>query len=151
MASNDTPKTILLRGKPIQREAVAAGALIPGELAMLTNTGALQRHNAAADVVEAVIVREQERAGGGIDAAYAANDRVPYYVCSKGDEVFAFVATGNNVAIGAKLESNGTGALRLSTHAVTNAATAAAWPLAVALEAINNASGVNQRIKVRVL
>jgi hypothetical protein len=151
MASNDTPKKNLLKGTPIQFEAGAAGPVIPGELVMLANDGRVQRHNVAADVAEAAFAREQEWAGGSIDAAYPANDRVPYYVCRKGDVVYAFVATGNNVAIGAKLESNGTGALRLSTHGTGTAAAAAAWPIAVALEAVNNASGNNMRIKVRVL
>ncbi len=152
MASNDTPKTILLKGKPIQYEAVAAAAIDPGDLIMVTSTGAVQRHNAAAGVAEAAFAREQEWAGGGISTPYALNDRVPYLVCSKGDEVYAFLQDEGNVAAGAFLESDGLGSLKATTHAITNATTAAAWPIAMALEAVNNTGGTGKvRIKVRIL
>jgi hypothetical protein len=150
MAST-TPNTIVLKGEPLAVEAVAAGTITPGHLIYLDTAGKFAVHNVAAGVCVPMFAREHEYDGGGIADTYLVNETVYGSIGESGDEFYAFLATANNAAIGSILESNGDGTFRLTTHAVTSATTAAAWPVAVALEALNNASGSAQRIKVRVL
>ena len=151
MPSNAAIKQILAQGDPIAYEAVAAAAITPGMLLLRTSAGKVTPHNVAAGVAQPMFAREEEYVGTGYDTDYAINDQVPYYVCRRGDRIWALVATGNNVANGEFLESNGDGTFRKNTHAVTTATTAAAWPVAVALEAVNNASGSPARILVEIL
>lgn len=155
MASNDTPKTILLRGDPTHHEAQAGAAGIkPGHLIKLSSTaGDVVVHSTASDVAAPLFAREEDYVGASIDDAYADNDRVPYLHCQSGDEVYAFLkANAAAVVIGDYLESGAAGALQKSTHAVTSATTAAAWPIAIALQAIDNSANAAQvRIKVRIL
>lgn len=82
-------------------------------------------------------------AGSTIDTTYSnAGEAVPYIIPSKGDQLYMFLKTGNNVAAGALLETAGAGNLQaVSTGAA----------LFRALEAINNASGSDARIRVEVL
>lgn len=82
-------------------------------------------------------------AGSTIDTAYSvAGEAVPYIIPSKGDQLYMFLKTGNNVAAGALLEAAGAGNLQaVSTGAA----------LFRALEAVNNASGSDARIRVEVL
>lgn len=141
MASNK-PKNILLSGDPVVYEAVGSGAIKPGHLLKLQSTGKVAVHGTAAGAAAAIFAREEEYTGGGIDTAYADGDQVGYYACRPGDRVYAWLETGNNVAIGAFLESDGAGGLQLVS---------AGFPVAVALEAVNNASGSQARIKVQVL
>jgi hypothetical protein len=153
MASNSAPKTILLSGDPSCYEGVANAAITPGHLIETMSTGKLRVHATAAGVASAMFAREEEYVGGGIDTAYAADDQVPYWAGKKGDHFYALVAAAAAaIANGAMLESAGDGTLRNTTHAVTNATTAAAWPIAKALEAVDNSGGgAPARIKVEVL
>jgi urease alpha subunit len=157
MPSNNTPKTVLLRGNDQAFfEAVAVAACTPGQLLIIDNAGKVRPHNVAAGVAMPIFAREEEYVGGTIDTAYAVGDQVTYVHCKSGDEVYAWLKNGVTSVIGGFLESDGAGAFQLGTHAVTNAATAAAWPVAMALEAVNNSgggSGPNStaRVKVRIL
>ena len=54
---------------------------------------------------------EDELQGKGIDDPYADGDRVQCWVAVRGEEVYAILADGENVAIGDFLESNGSGEL----------------------------------------
>ena len=83
------------------------------------------------------------KAGATIDTAYTvAGEAVAYVIPQSGDQLYMFLETGANVAAGARLESNGAGALQ---------AEGTTGGLFRALEALNNSSGSNQRIRVEVL
>jgi hypothetical protein len=145
MASKDTPKCILLRGNPICKEAKSSGALTPGHLVTLNSSGLLVVHPTEGGVASPSFVREAAYIGKTIDDVFASGDTVPYMVCRTGDEVFAILEDGHNVAIGALLESKGDGTLGLIGTAGT--------PVAKALQAVTTVGGsvATARIKVEVL
>lgn len=153
MSSSSAPKTILLSGEPGCYEAVANAAITPGHLVELMSTGKLRKHATAAAVCSAMFAREEEYVGGGIDTDYAALDQVSYWVGTKGDRFYALVAaSASAIVIGDMLESAGDGTLRKTTHDVASATTAAAWPIARAVEAVDNSGGGSAvRLKVEVL
>ena len=143
MASNATPKKILLSGSPIQYEALAGAAGIkPGHMVKLNSAGAAVVHATAAGAAAKMFVRENELIGKSIADAYANGDQLTYYVCKPGDRVYAWLETANNAVIGSLLESDGAGGLQLVS---------AGFPVAQAVEAVNNATGAQARIKVEIL
>lgn len=93
--------------------------------------------------IESPIRQASVNVGSTIDTAYdVAGEAVPYVIPLRGDHLYMYLKTGNNVAAGALLEAAGAGNLQaVSTGAA----------LFRALEAINNASGSDVRIRVEVL
>lgn len=114
MTSATTPKTILVRGEPDAREAIAAGAITPGHLIALNTAGKVVVHPTAGGVLPSkYFAREEEYTNANIDTAYATNDSVPYWHAKPGDQLFALVpASAAAIVIGDLLESNGDGTLR---------------------------------------
>lgn len=155
MASRDTPKTVLLKGDPIAYEGIAGGTITPGML-LGWSSGKLVAHAVTGPAKHPVMVaREKEYAGGGIDTTYTTNERVAYYVMRPGDMFYGLLENGQNVQVGTKLASNAAGALEAAadpTGEVTaDVAALGTYPVVEAMEAVNNSSGGNVRIKVRVL
>lgn len=144
MTSATTPKTILLKGDPIAKEAVMVDseALRPGMLIELTSAGTLQRQSSADVYCQAAFVRENELIGEGIDDLYADDETIPYYIGRNGDEFYALLADNETIARGAILQSNGSGG--------TLKAIGSGIGKFVALEAVTT-SGAVGRIKVGVV
>jgi hypothetical protein len=161
-----TPKTISLLVKVVdEREGLldsASTPIIPGMLVekvtLFTERPKLKPQATAAAAAGAlsispvmVAIEEPYRpavttypaAGSTIDTSYSvAGEAVPYVIPLRGDHLYMFLKTGNNVAAGALLEAAGAGNLQaVSTGAA----------LFRALEAVNNASGSDARIRVEVL
>jgi len=141
-----TPSTIKLRSNGndfIRSWPLAASVDIrPGDLCSITSTGKVTPNASAADADPEVLVAiENTVLGDEITVSYTADDEsVLVWSPQPGDECYMFLKTANNAAIGASLEAGGAGNLQLLStgkHIFT------------ALEAVNNASGVDQRIKVR--
>lgn len=110
------PSNIVLKGDPIRKEAVTAGAAItPGFLLDVDTQGRVLHHASSGGNAEPRFAVEQDFLGGGIGDDYGTADRVQYVVCRPGDEVYAMLANAQNVAIGDYLDSNGDG--RLKEHA----------------------------------
>lgn len=156
MASRDNPKTILLRGAPAGREGKAGGTITPGMLLTVNSSGAIVAHATAGAAANAWFARENELVGKTIDGTYASGDTVLYWSCKPGDQIYALLETGANVAVGALLQSNGLGAFEpavAASQAGTEpfAVTFPGTPIVRALEAVNNSSGANARIRVEVL
>lgn len=161
MTSRDTPKTILLGGDPIGREAPAAnGPITPGMLVLLLSAGTVRPHNVAGAQGARFFAREMELVGNSIDDDYENGDRVLYWASKPGDRFYAFLADGENVAVGAMLESDGAGALQALTAGVVTddgegVVSAVTFPGNVAcraLEAVDNSEGgAAARIKVEVV
>jgi len=93
-------------------ELAAAGAITPGMLVELTSAGAVVAHNSAGENALIMFARENEYEGKGINDAYASGDKCHVWIPGRGDQVYAILADGENVAIGDFLESNGEGYLR---------------------------------------
>ncbi len=129
--------TIILKGAGIRKERVANASITPGHLVEVMSTGKLRVHATAGGPAQKAFAVENDLIGAGITTAYAAFAQVQYEVMERGSEVYALLAIGQNVAIGAALESAGSGELRAAT--TTNI-------IGYALEAIPNGG----RIKVEV-
>lgn len=146
MDSNGRPSKIFLRGNLGTRfeEARAGGAISPGHLGMMNSSGQIVVHATAAGTnVARLVVTEEMRIfeGKTKDDAYASGDLVSYRPASRGDEFQMRLETGANVAIGAKLESNGAGLLQALTTGDA---------IAEALEAVDASAG-EKWINVRIL
>lgn len=138
------PQTVLLKGDPIRKEAVAAGAITPGHLIARDANGKVGVHAAAAGNTGRLFAVENDIIGKGINDAYAVDDQVQFGAFRPGDEVYALVpAAAAAIVIGNQLESTGDGTLKIL---------AAGTPLATALEAVDNSAGATPaRIKVEIM
>lgn len=142
MSSLTDPKVILLKGCPKGYEAPAAGSITPGMLLAFGDGTVVAHATTSAARFPCLVARDNEMVGGGIDDAYVIGERVMYYHMTPGDEFYGLLETGQNITRGALLASNAAGALE---------AVGANYPVVQAMESVNNASGVNARIRVRVL
>lgn len=104
--------TILLKGDPLQKEALATSvAITPGYL--LERSGAkVQAHSTAGGSGLPMFAVERAMLGEDIDDDIPADEQVIYHVARTGDEVYAMLADGHNVSVGAALESAGDGTLQ---------------------------------------
>lgn len=161
MASSDTPKTIYLRGtEPTYGEANATAAILPG--ALLNVAGRVRTVAAAPSAAPATTATgraatfalENQTIGKGIDDPYVIGENVPYVSAQKGDQIFTWLAPGENAALGALLGAGPGGALMVAA-AGSGAATPVTFPqpvLAKAQQAVNNAAGASAvRIIVEVI
>jgi len=146
MTSASAPKTILLKGQPIAKEApLDAGVDIkPGMLLDRTSAGEVAPHASAGGYAQPLFARENEVIGNGIDDLYDDDgENVLFYYCRPGDEVYAFIDASENITQGGYLESSADGSLRAYNAGVR---------VARALESVNNSGGsAHARIKVEVL
>ena len=144
MTSATEPKTILLSGDPIAYEAVmvSSQALQPGMLCEITSTGAIQKQSSADVFVEAIFIRENELIGEGIDDLYADDETIPYYIGRQGDVFYALLAANETIAIGAVLQSQGSGG--------TLKAVSSGQGKFKAIDAVTTGGAV-ARIKVRII
>ncbi len=148
MATNDTPKRVLLKTSPnsdaFRKEGVAAAALIPGMLIDKDAAGEFVAHPTLGAYVMPMICREEDFIGNDIDNAYGIGDTIQYDVPQRGDEYYMFLAAGEDAQDGDYLQSHGDGALMVQTGGGT--------PLARAIEDKDNSAGVARvRIKVEIL
>jgi len=155
MANN----AVILKGHGIRREAVANAAITPGHLVELMSTSKVRVHATASGNAIPMFAVEDDLQGNDISDAYAAADQVQYNVMQPGDEVYALLANGQNIAVGDFLESAGDGTLQkyvADTWASAGAGTI--YPraiVALALEAVDmsdsSAADPTGRIKVMVV
>lgn len=140
-------KVITLLGDPhVNEESAAVEALTPGHLVMLVSTG-VQKNTANAANVAAAFVLERDEMGKDIDDAYAIGDKVKVGVFKPGERVYAFLASGQNVAAGDYLTGDTAGLL-------TATGVTAALRLARALEAKNTSGSApvaGTRIRVEIV
>ena len=139
------PNTIWLGGEIVQVNDVAASQLLmPGHLVeRFVSTGAKYRRHATAGgpTVKAVAL-DQTMLNRGVDDAYAVGELVEVGIFSPGATAWLLIASGQNIANGQKLESNGDGTLRLH---------ASGTPLFAAVEDKNNTNGASPRIRAEAL
>ena len=141
--------TVLAKGSPIVKEAVASEAITPGHLIEFGGSNDVQKHSTAGGNARKVFAREQDYIGQDIDAACAAGDRIPYLSARQGDEVRALLGSGTseyNIGKGDALESDGTG--KLQKHGT--AATGDSHNLVgFAMEAVDN-SGGSEAVRITI-
>lgn len=150
-------------------EKVANAAITPGMLIEPMSTDKVRAHATAEGNVVPMFALEDELQGNGINDAYSADDPVQCWIPQRGEEVYAILADGYNIAIGEFLASNGDGYLREHTAEtesweVSEAGSVTVRPLAIvaqALEAVDTsdssggessgALGYAKRIRVRIV
>ena len=152
------PSTIVLRSnnrdngmeRVMEAPCQAAVTIKPGMLLAFGTTNTVKPHSAAVGNKEGskVAIDNWQATASAIDTVYNAGETVRYIHAVPGDVLYMLIKTGSNVAKGASLESAGTGALQASTTPV--AGTALDGIVGYAEEAVNNASGSDARIRVRM-
>lgn len=148
-------KTIVLKGHFVRKEQVASAAITPGHLVQVHASGGAPRlrpHNDAGGNAQRAFALENDLVGGGINDAYVVGATVQYGVFAPGSEVYAWLAAGENAALGAALESAGDGTLQVHTPVNTDATDVnipAAPIVAYAAEAVDN-SGSTQPVRIKV-
>lgn len=157
MSSSDTPKKIVLKS-PYSRydEAIGSGVITPGHLLARTSAArndlgldTVVKHATLGGAAERMFAIEDALQGNTIDDDYASGDVVRLHHALPGDEIYAFLSDGEDVAAGDNLESNGDGTLKKATG--TNLETG---HIAVAMEDVDLTTGTataDGRIRVRIL
>ena len=137
MANN----TILMRARArFTLERIAGGTITPGHLCTIDTSDEAVVNAAAADAdPEKLWALENQASGLGIDDDYSSGDRVVMQSSLPGEMIYGLLDNGENVGIGAALESAGNGNLQARTTGAV---------VAFADEAVN-ATGGTSRIKVR--
>jgi len=139
----------------VVNEYDAGEAITPGMLIALASDGDVDLHASAGGICEKMFAMEDELQGRTIDTDYDAADPVQCWIALPGEEVFAWLANGEDVSIGTQLVSNGDGQLKEWTEAASAAVVTEEFVIAMALEAVDmsGSSGADPtgRIKVRIL
>lgn len=143
-----SPKTIAISGEMHRKEGVTDEAVTPGHLLEFGGSNDLQKHSTAGGNAAAMFAMENDLVGDGISDAYAAGETVQYGIFQPGAIVYALLSSGENVAKGADLESNGDGTLQ--AHSVSADSQPVNAVICRAAEAVN-ASGGDTRIKVEIV
>ena len=99
----------------VQEEYEAVATITPGMLLEYTSAGKVQAHSSAGQNQIQMFALEDELQGKDIDDAYAADDVVQVWIPGRGDQVYALLKDGEDVAIGDLLESAGDGYLQKHT------------------------------------
>lgn len=122
-------RVIKLLGEPTQNEDHACDEiLLPGQLLERNSDGTVGKQSTAGITtrIPLLICLEREEMGQGVDGAYAVGDKVKVGYFGPGTVFSGYVASGQNLALGARVEANGAGGFRVL---------ASGSPLAVAREA----------------
>ena len=90
----------------------ASAAIKPGSLLELMSTGKVRAHSHLHGNAIPMFALEDELQGKGIEDDYAIGDRVQVWVPQRGEEVYALMADGEEIAIGDYLVSKGDGTLK---------------------------------------
>lgn len=123
---------------PKRDEKVAAGAITPGFLLELDSAGKVQAHSTAEGTAHKIFAVEDDLQGKEISQAYSTGDVVQVCYADAGDEIYALIADGEDIAIGDYLVSNGDGYLKEASTADSAGVLAPpASVVAVALEALD--------------
>lgn len=111
------PNTIYLGGDRTQIGDLAASEVItPGHLVDRFNSGGIirwRKHATASIAVAPAFATEQSMLNKGVDDTYAAGDLMEVSIGTRGAAFWAFIASGQNIVAGNKLESAGDGTLKI--------------------------------------
>jgi hypothetical protein len=139
-------RTVILTGNELvqfDEDDKAGAAITPGMIVNYNGSGDLVPHATAGGQGVVRLAIEREEMGGGLDTVYAIGDTVKVGVCPPGVRVNILIANGVNVAKGNFLE--------VGAVAGTFRVLAAGVAKLQAIEALNNTSGANARLRAVVL
>lgn len=117
MITQNDPNTIWLGGPRTEIGDLAASeAITPGHLVERFNsTGVIRwrKHATAGGATPPAVATEQSMLNQDVDDDYAANDLMEVTIGAGGTSLWMFIASGQNIVAGNKLESAGNGTLRI--------------------------------------
>lgn len=115
--TRSNPNTIFLGGDRTQIGDLAASETIkPGHLVDRFNAASVirwRKHATASIAVAPAFATEQSMLNRGVDDDYLVNQLMEVSIGSKGAAFWAFIASGQNIVAGNKLESAGDGTLKI--------------------------------------
>lgn len=116
------PNTVFLGGeRVVVNDLAASEAITPGHLVdRFNNAGIIRwrKHATASIACAKAVATEHSMANKGPDDAYAANDLVEVSVLQPGATAWMFIASGQTIVAGNKLESAGDGTLKIFSAGV---------------------------------
>lgn len=139
------PRATVLKGNPQRREGVVASGVTTLKPGMLVDHDANGIKLGTASVQETTWAVENELAGYDIDDTYAVGDVAYYVVAQPGDELYVWLASGQDISIGERMQASTGGMLITLASGVA---------IAQALEAADLSGSPTvaaARIRVRVL
>jgi len=115
--TRNNPNTIWLGGEiVIVNDLAASEAITPGHLIDSFNNAGVMRYRKAATASIAyakTVALDQPELNKGVDDAYAANDLVKAAILSPGATAWMFIASGQTIVHGNKLEAANDGTLKI--------------------------------------
>lgn len=96
----------------VLEEFTAGGTITPGMLIAVGSAGTVAAHAVEAGNVLPMFAVEDELQGKDISDNYSSGNKVQCWIPGRGDQVYAWLANGENVVIGDKLVSDGAGKLK---------------------------------------
>lgn len=141
------PNTILLGGPDgghavIVNDIVAEEAITPGMLVELHSSTGAKYRKASAALKTSSVALNASMLNRGVDDVWALGELMEVGVLQKGSTWWGLIASGQNLAVGAQLESAGGGTLR---------ALASGVPIAIAKEAKTAAFTGLTRIRAELI
>jgi hypothetical protein len=110
------PNTVFLGGERIQvGDLPVSEAVTPGHLVERHNNGGIirwRKHATAGGGGPVAVATNQSMLNKGVDDVYAIGDLAEVSVLQAGGTAWMFIASGQNITAGQKLESAGDGTLR---------------------------------------
>lgn len=125
--SQSAPATVLLKGAPPVKEALAGGTITPGHLITRNSAGAVVVAGAASEGLP-LFAMENDVVGKGISTDYASGEQVQFVVGQSGDEINALVpAAAAAIVIGDLMQAGAGGTVikRTATNKIFGIARAA--------------------------
>ena len=154
MTTTTVEQLIAMAGAGIhdERIAAAASAIKPGHLIEITTADEVQEHSTAAANAAKLIALTNLANSSDIDTAYTVGESVRFACYGSGQEVvLRLAAAATAVTIGAALESDGNGTVRILTTDAATDDTQRDSVVAYALEAVDNSGGASEvLIKARI-
>lgn len=130
-----------------------AVAITPGFFLELTSDGYVQAHSTEGGPVLPMVALEDELQGKGITDNYAVSAKIQVWTAVRGEEVYALLADGEDVAIGDFLISDGNGRLKKYDGTTASDVEFPQSIVAVALEAVDmsGSSGADPSGRIEVV
>lgn len=105
--------TIIIKGRGLRKEALAAGTITPGQLVKRDSNGKFVRHSTAGGTASRAFAVENELAGKEISVDYSSGETCYVEYVGPGAEVNAILADNQVAVKGSLLSSDGNGNLRV--------------------------------------
>lgn len=148
----DKYNRIQLKGSSRYDEGRAGVSFLPGKLIRLDSSNELRPHNVEGGRGQTMFAIEDALQGRTInDACDSGADGVPYILPVPGDEVFAYIAAGEDLDVGDELVSDGLGNLIAVSSVSSGAAVQKVYAQVMDAIDLSGSGAVASRTRVRIV